>query len=487
MMGTLYRSLIAATLVLISILSSANASIVYMDISDQAGFTTYIPARGPFDQTADRVSPVYSFPVGSTVDFGTAVITSGGRDGRLGPCQNCLGDGELFNVYFLTDGIGGFSSPPPPIPAETCPTNLTCPSKTVNLLFTLGPTQNGIQLEFEGYGLTIAPPVPELSTWAMMILGFAGIGFMAYRRKNKMAALNATHWDHGSCAGASCSINLSVRSLVMKVSPDIRLPASDRCIYCRRDVTECELTEEHIIPFSLGGNLILPFGSCKDCAGETHAIEGHCSGQMFRALRVHHEVPTRRPKKRPKHLTVLDGKTPHSAPVRQVPVTDAPGVVCFPQFESPGFLRRNPAKAGISIEGYNWYGTTADAAQRQQSLEDSGFAGALAYTEFNSTTFARVLAKIAHAFVAASVGLDGFIPLLVPVILGKDPNISSYVGNAPDKQILPAPSKSSLHQIGTDTFMMKGKRYIFAQIRLFSNLHPLPPVYTVVVGEFPID
>jgi hypothetical protein len=32
--------------------------------------------------------------------------------------------------------------------------------------------------------------VPEPSTWAMMILGFAGVGFMAYRRKNKMA-LNA--------------------------------------------------------------------------------------------------------------------------------------------------------------------------------------------------------------------------------------------------------------------------------------------------------
>ena len=29
--------------------------------------------------------------------------------------------------------------------------------------------------------------VPEPSTWAMMILGFAGVGFMAYRRKNKMA------------------------------------------------------------------------------------------------------------------------------------------------------------------------------------------------------------------------------------------------------------------------------------------------------------
>ena len=33
--------------------------------------------------------------------------------------------------------------------------------------------------------------VPEPSTWAMMILGFAGIGFTAYRRKNKAASMAA--------------------------------------------------------------------------------------------------------------------------------------------------------------------------------------------------------------------------------------------------------------------------------------------------------
>ncbi|UPK07660.1 PEPxxWA-CTERM sorting domain-containing protein [Bradyrhizobium sp. 170] len=31
--------------------------------------------------------------------------------------------------------------------------------------------------------------VPEPSTWAMMILGFAGVGFLAYRRRNQAAAL----------------------------------------------------------------------------------------------------------------------------------------------------------------------------------------------------------------------------------------------------------------------------------------------------------
>jgi PEP-CTERM motif-containing protein/hapalindole biogenesis HpiC1 cyclase-like protein len=33
--------------------------------------------------------------------------------------------------------------------------------------------------------------VPEPATWAMMILGFAGIGFMAYRRKHKPASVGA--------------------------------------------------------------------------------------------------------------------------------------------------------------------------------------------------------------------------------------------------------------------------------------------------------
>jgi hypothetical protein len=33
--------------------------------------------------------------------------------------------------------------------------------------------------------------VPEPSTWAMMLLGFAGLGFMAYRRNSKPALMAA--------------------------------------------------------------------------------------------------------------------------------------------------------------------------------------------------------------------------------------------------------------------------------------------------------
>ncbi|MDE2378875.1 PEP-CTERM sorting domain-containing protein [Bradyrhizobium sp.] len=38
---------------------------------------------------------------------------------------------------------------------------------------------------------SITAAIPESSTWAMMILGFGGLGFMAYRRRSKAAMLAA--------------------------------------------------------------------------------------------------------------------------------------------------------------------------------------------------------------------------------------------------------------------------------------------------------
>jgi PEP-CTERM motif len=48
----------------------------------------------------------------------------------------------------------------------------------------------------EGFGFTYAfaaagfsSGVPEPSTWAMMLIGFAGLGLMAYRRQKKTDGL----------------------------------------------------------------------------------------------------------------------------------------------------------------------------------------------------------------------------------------------------------------------------------------------------------
>jgi PEP-CTERM motif len=69
-------------------------------------------------------------------------------------------------------------------------------------LATTGFGNSTVETEFSGApifvvsgtiteGPGIAPAVPEPSTWAMMILGFCGVGFMAYRRKQNELAFSA--------------------------------------------------------------------------------------------------------------------------------------------------------------------------------------------------------------------------------------------------------------------------------------------------------
>ena len=44
------------------------------------------------------------------------------------------------------------------------------------------PSSHGNVYDITGL-ITVTAAVPEPSTWAMMLLGFMGIGFMAYRRR----------------------------------------------------------------------------------------------------------------------------------------------------------------------------------------------------------------------------------------------------------------------------------------------------------------
>ena len=59
-------------------------------------------------------------------------------------------------------------------------------SSLINAHFNVG---NASLSNVTPFNPTVTSAVPEPSTWAMMILGFAGVGFMAYRRRHQSAAL----------------------------------------------------------------------------------------------------------------------------------------------------------------------------------------------------------------------------------------------------------------------------------------------------------
>lgn len=65
-------------------------------------------------------------------------------------------------------------------------TNLTAGQHTLQLQATriFAPGGGVTSQYFDNVSLDVEAAVPEPSTWAMLILGFAGVGFMAYRRRN---------------------------------------------------------------------------------------------------------------------------------------------------------------------------------------------------------------------------------------------------------------------------------------------------------------
>jgi hypothetical protein len=270
----------------------------------------------------------------------------------------------------------------------------------------------------------------------------------------------------------------------MKVSPDVRLPALGFCIYCLPAKVSNDLTEEHIVPLSLGGNLILPDATCPSCRDITAAVTGYCCERIFKSLRVHQEFPSRR-RRRPTELNVIAGSDPNVAPIRSVSVADHPGFLWLPVFTgAPGILIGSKPGDLFNAMAQIWTGTEAE--ERVAALKKQGFENALPYAEFELGKFTRLLAIIAHSYAMAHYRrLGDWRPLLIPLIKGADINAAYLIGGAvpPVDSMLPPIGPNSLHQLISDTKVVNNAEYIIVQIRLFSHLNPLPPIYTLVAGK----
>jgi hypothetical protein len=116
----------------------------------------------------------------------TAASNGGGAPPSTGFVETAAGlavglvaeNGDPTHNYFSTPGSGGLSSLFQV--AEVNGAN----DETVFV--------SGASISCTGPSCTIITTgVPEPSTWAMMLLGFAGVGFMAYRRKAKPALMFA--------------------------------------------------------------------------------------------------------------------------------------------------------------------------------------------------------------------------------------------------------------------------------------------------------
>jgi hypothetical protein len=110
--------------------------------------------------------------------IGLADVFNDGIGGDVSFTFNHVGGGSDSTVVSLISGIFGLQT------FSFNENNLT------SVVFTPTTTE-GPFIQFDNIGINNVSAVPEPSTWAMMILGFASVGFMAYRRKSKPALMAA--------------------------------------------------------------------------------------------------------------------------------------------------------------------------------------------------------------------------------------------------------------------------------------------------------
>ena len=192
----LKQSSLAALIVLFGA-SSCGATTYTINVSRPAGFGGYIiGVNGTIVTDGASVlsaNDISSFDLALTNGSFSAHITGGSTDvSSVGSDLTATSNGLFFNFsdasagYFMFSGLGNYFCFTTAAAAASCGSNGAFSGETIFVVSEAGIGKTGdVQVA------SAVASVPEPSTWAMMILGFAGIGFMAYRRKSKPALMAA--------------------------------------------------------------------------------------------------------------------------------------------------------------------------------------------------------------------------------------------------------------------------------------------------------
>lgn len=269
---------------------------------------------------------------------------------------------------------------------------------------------------------------------------------------------------------------------LLPAHPRKQYPASGACIYCG---ASGRLTDEHIIPYGLGGRWVLPDAACTECARITGMFERTCLRTMFGPLRMHFDLPTRRRTARPKALPLkVKIKPDDDWSYIDVEREAYPFLVLFPQYQLPDEI------SGSTTTGRRDSATNSSwirAASFRDGLfphleylcQRLGVASVMPTAKCLTTPFCLMVAKIAHAFAIAELG-NSFQPFLSEMILRADTsNCKQYVGGLPQAE----PASASLHELSFDFGSERCARrgVIVVRIRLLASLET--PTYYVAAGR----
>jgi hypothetical protein len=174
-----------------------------------------------------------------------------------------------------------------------------------------------------------------------------------------------------------------------------KFPSPGECIYCGVRGDNVELTDEHVIPFSLGGNVEILRASCKPCAAITSKLELHLGRNVLWDHRVHGKFPTRRSKDRPDTLPARVSVGFGEEQTLHLPIQDHPYFLPMPIWGLPGVLTGAQPSIQFPQELAHLFYYIPPNIRQTLNLTDGEIAKILV-PEFkvDSHQFARAMAKI---------------------------------------------------------------------------------------------
>lgn len=260
------------------------------------------------------------------------------------------------------------------------------------------------------------------------------------------------------------------------LTPTKRYVAVGHCIYCGCDKTR--LSDEHIIPYGIGGRLLLPAASCPSCARETSRCESKVLNQFWGTLRTRVRFPLRGSKKhRRGRIEVVLGTVDNPGRRVCIPAVDYPASITFPVFPPPKMLlgRWNEAPQFVTI----------CPKEQVEKLGKKYGTGRGPIMHWHAVTFFRMLAKIGYSFAVAEAGIDQIASFNSPL-----PRFIRYGAEDPPTHLIGGamkllPKSNILHQLSLWTGFNEQSRTqtLVATVRFFS--HYGSPVYQVVIGRRP--
>lgn len=266
-----------------------------------------------------------------------------------------------------------------------------------------------------------------------------------------------------------------------------RIPAPGKCIYCYEVYPESELTEEHVIPYALGANaMILEKSCCTTCQKAISKYEQNVLRHQLGVFRAQVDAPTRNKKDRPKEVEIEffeigeDRRVVRDLGKRSIPILEAPTMINLWQSPPPAILQeafRRPSQPWSFSDR-----VAVEALCKQVAAETGAKHGiAMSIGKVNRDQYLRSLAKTAHAYAAAELGLDAFEPFLCDIILNKSDDLELYVGDMPGIGPFAFDPEHTLQISLGEADSGSAGQYLVVRIQLYPSIRS--PEHLVVVGK----